>query len=87
MTCGPRTAISPDLPIPSSVPGSFGSTMRTWVSGSGRPTVPYFGRWGGLMCVGAVVSERPYPSISLCPVISSQRRAIAGGTGAPPEKH
>ena len=60
--------------------------MRTSVSGSGKPTVPYFGRSGGLMCVGAVVSERPYPSMSLWPVIDSQRRAISFGTGAPPEK-
>ncbi len=39
-TCGPRTMSSPSAPGSRSRVGSSGSTTRTSVEGSGRPTVP-----------------------------------------------
>ena len=56
---GPRTTTSPASPSATSVTPSSTATSLTSVNGSARPTVPYFGRCGGLMCVGAVVSESP----------------------------
>ena len=40
ITCGPRTSSSPRSPGATSWVGLSGSTTRTSVPGSGRPTVP-----------------------------------------------
>ena len=55
--------------------------MRTSVSGSGSPTVPYFGRSGGLTWVGAVVSRGGRPDLAgrYLPRVRAPTLLLVGG--------